>query len=40
MKEKIIQQSIQLFGEKGFKETSIQDIVAPFIITTKAKQSC
>ncbi|PLR69577.1 TetR/AcrR family transcriptional regulator [Bacillus sp. UMB0893] len=33
MKEKIIQQSIQLFGEKGFKETSIQDIVDALSVT-------
>jgi AcrR family transcriptional regulator len=33
MKEKIIQQSIQLFGEKGFKETSIQDIVDSLSVT-------
>jgi AcrR family transcriptional regulator len=33
MKEKIIQQSIQLFGEKGFKETSIQDIVDSLNVT-------
>ncbi|KEZ54068.1 TetR/AcrR family transcriptional regulator [Metabacillus indicus] len=33
MKEKIIQESIQLFGEKGFKETSIQDIVDALSVT-------
>ncbi|WP_085523693.1 TetR/AcrR family transcriptional regulator [Tuberibacillus sp. Marseille-P3662] len=33
MKEQITRQSIQLFGEKGFTETSIQDIVDALGVT-------
>ncbi|QQK77455.1 TetR/AcrR family transcriptional regulator [Salicibibacter cibarius] len=33
MREKIKKASIQLFGEKGFKETSIQDIVRSLEVT-------
>ncbi|MFS0781740.1 TetR/AcrR family transcriptional regulator [Bacillus sp. 1P06AnD] len=33
MREKILQASIELFGEKGYKETSIQDLVAHIGVT-------